>query len=128
MVSKPGAKFNYSDQNYFLLGLIIEKITQNTYSKYLTNSIIEPLDLKATYFYSNTEPTHTISGYDSRFTPLARIGIKKEISGWQTPFKSFAFGSGHLDSNASDINKFYSNLYNERLLGKNLISRLSAIK
>jgi D-alanyl-D-alanine carboxypeptidase len=125
MVSKPGTKFNYSDQNYFLLGLIIEKITQNTYSKFLTNSIIKPLDLKETSCYSDTEQTRTISGYDSRFMPLARLGVKKEISGWQLPFKSFAFACGHMDSNASDITTFYSNLYNERILGKNSISILT---
>ena len=122
MVSKPGARFNYSDQNYFLLGLIIEEIAKKSFSEYLTESIIKPLGLKKTSCYTDKASSRAVSGYDSRFTPLARFGIKKEISRFQIPFKSFTFASGHIESNASDISTFYYSLYNGRILDKKSIS------
>ncbi|HEV8125556.1 MAG TPA: serine hydrolase domain-containing protein [Gemmatimonadales bacterium] len=38
----PGQKFQYSDQGYFLLGQIIEKVSGRTYRQYLTERIFTP--------------------------------------------------------------------------------------
>lgn len=38
----PGLKFQYSDQGFFLLGLIIEKVSGKTYRQYLTERIFTP--------------------------------------------------------------------------------------
>jgi CubicO group peptidase (beta-lactamase class C family) len=80
------------------------------------------LGLKKTSCYTDKASSRAVSGYDSRFTPLARFGIKKEISRFQIPFKSFTFASGHIESNASDISTFYYSLYNGRILDKKSIS------
>ena len=48
----PGTKWEYSNSGYFLLGYIIEKITGNTYGKYLEENFFRPLGMKHS-FYAN---------------------------------------------------------------------------
>ncbi len=43
--NKPGKKYNYCSSDYFLLGVIIEKITGITYEKAVRKMIFEPLGM-----------------------------------------------------------------------------------
>ena len=49
---KPGEKFDYSNVNYILLGLIIEKYSGLPYQAYIQKHILDPLGMKDTYFSS----------------------------------------------------------------------------
>ena len=44
----PGSDWRYSNTNYIALGLVIEKITGNTYREELQHRILDPLALKRT--------------------------------------------------------------------------------
>jgi D-alanyl-D-alanine carboxypeptidase len=46
----PGAKYNYSNTNWFLLGLIIERVTHDTIENEIRDRILAPMDLKQTSF------------------------------------------------------------------------------
>ncbi|MGC9993126.1 MAG: serine hydrolase domain-containing protein [Candidatus Cybelea sp.] len=46
----PGAKYNYSNTNWFLLGLIIEKVTHDTIEREIQNRILAPMALNQTSF------------------------------------------------------------------------------
>lgn len=46
----PGSSWNYSDSNYFLLGLLIETVTDNTVESEITNRILIPLEFNNTSF------------------------------------------------------------------------------
>jgi D-alanyl-D-alanine carboxypeptidase len=45
----PGEGWHYSNTNYILLGMIIEKVTGGTYAEELRRRILEPLGLNSTY-------------------------------------------------------------------------------
>ncbi|AIZ62511.1 hypothetical protein PK28_00220 [Hymenobacter sp. DG25B] len=47
---EPGAKFNYSNTNYVLLGYLVEKVTKQTYAQALQKRIASKLKLKDTYY------------------------------------------------------------------------------
>jgi len=47
----PGSGHYYSDANYVLLGLLIEKISGKALRRYIRDHILEPLKLKNTGFY-----------------------------------------------------------------------------
>lgn len=49
LIVKPGEKFQYNNANYFLLSLIIEKVTGMTFSNYMTTYIFKPCGMKHTY-------------------------------------------------------------------------------
>jgi D-alanyl-D-alanine carboxypeptidase len=61
----PGAKYNYSNTNWFLLGLIIEKVTHDTIEDQIRTRLLVPLGLNHTTF-PTTEmgmPTPFAHGY-----------------------------------------------------------------
>jgi D-alanyl-D-alanine carboxypeptidase len=46
----PGAKWEYSNTNYILAGLIVEQVTERPVGEEITRRIIEPLGLRHTYW------------------------------------------------------------------------------
>ncbi len=52
----PGRGFKYTDTNYHLLGLIIERITSEPFHVTLTKYIFEPLNMKHSYMHHFSEP------------------------------------------------------------------------
>lgn len=59
----PGTSYKYCNTNYILLGLIIEKLTGQTYQEYIQENILNPLALKHTYFGSINPPTNVAEGH-----------------------------------------------------------------
>ena len=45
----PGTQYEYSNTNYYFLGLIIEQLSGMTYDEYIRKNILEPLDLTELY-------------------------------------------------------------------------------
>src|SRR5262252_6854439 len=45
---KPGSQWRYSNSNYYLLGLIIEKVSGQTYEQFLEDRIFRPLEMRST--------------------------------------------------------------------------------
>lgn len=48
-LNEPGEKHNYSNTNYTLLGLVIEKVTGNTAAAEIRRRVIEPLGMRDTF-------------------------------------------------------------------------------
>ena len=48
MDSKPGAGWEYSDQGYFLLGVVLEKVTGQSYEQFMTERVFTPLGMTST--------------------------------------------------------------------------------
>ncbi len=61
---KPGDKWLYDNSGYFLLGMIIEKLSGKTYGQYLKDELFTPLGLKST-IYCDQAPLikHRAQGY-----------------------------------------------------------------
>ncbi|MER5863270.1 serine hydrolase domain-containing protein [Kitasatospora sp. NPDC002040] len=65
-VSAPGGGFTYSNTNYLILGLLIEKVTGQPVHQAVTQRIIEPLGLTHTVFPvpgHRSLPTPSVPGY-----------------------------------------------------------------
>ena len=61
---KPGAKHKYSNSGYFLLGMIIEKVTGNTYEQIVREMIFEPLHMQHSGFdFIHLNDTLKATGY-----------------------------------------------------------------
>jgi CubicO group peptidase (beta-lactamase class C family) len=57
MVFAPGEAWQYSDVGYFLLGMVIEKVSGKKYAEFLAQRIFEPLGMKNT---SVPDPVHLL--------------------------------------------------------------------
>ncbi|HEX5167844.1 MAG TPA: serine hydrolase domain-containing protein [Cyclobacteriaceae bacterium] len=49
LIAAPGQKFEYSNINYGILGLIIQKISEQSYESYVQNKILAPLDMQHSF-------------------------------------------------------------------------------
>ncbi|MDB4937856.1 MAG: hypothetical protein JWP87_4828, partial [Labilithrix sp.] len=105
----PGEKFSYSNSNYFLLGLVIEKVTGKTYEEALQASVLGPAGMpRSTTRY---EPTAFDSAIGTTVDEHEQI---RAVEPWDTPLP---FAAGALRSTAIDMLAWDRALASGRLLG-----------
>ena len=105
---EPGAKFNYSNSGYFLLGAIIEKVTGKPYEQVLEENIFDPVGMKNT-------------GYDHYGTVLSKraAGYVKTQNGYENaPYldMTIPYAAGSLYSTVEDLFLWDQALYGEKIL------------
>jgi D-alanyl-D-alanine carboxypeptidase len=90
----PGKGWEYSNSNFLLLGLILEKITGHPLSVEIRQQILDPLGLTNTYYELN-EPTRgeLVRGYEKL------LGFRTDVTDW-TPLVA---GNSGLVSTVSDL-------------------------
>ncbi|MFD9881772.1 serine hydrolase domain-containing protein [Streptomyces alboflavus] len=114
--SRPGApgKWDYSDTNYILAGMIIERATGDTYKKAVDRLVIHPLGLRGTSVpgHSPKLPRPHATHYSTLFEgpPHAKVRDVTEFS------PTVAFAAGQLISTTADVNTFMAELLGGRLL------------
>ncbi|MFC4085962.1 serine hydrolase domain-containing protein [Amycolatopsis samaneae] len=113
--SAPGTRFEYSNTNFEILGLLIEKVTGKTVGEAITERIITPLGLRATSYPrggDRTLPAPYVHGYAG-----GRVG---PIFFWvdnTTNLEPSMFGpAGAVVSTMSDVTAFYRALAEGKLV------------
>ncbi|MFI7100984.1 serine hydrolase domain-containing protein [Streptomyces sp. NPDC050161] len=108
----PGKKWEYSNTNYVLAGLIVQKVTRRPVAEEMDRRIIQRIGLRHTYFPAPGDATvrepHP-KGYtrDSATAPLRDVTEMDPSWGWT---------AGQLISTNSDLNRFFTALLAGRLL------------
>jgi D-alanyl-D-alanine carboxypeptidase len=114
----PGAAFSYSNTNYILAGLIIQKVTGHGYRTEVSRRILRPLGLRDTYF-EGAEPV--IRGpHMNAYVPWID-GQLRDFSRYNMTWGSSA---GEIVSTAHDLNTFYRALLGGRLLTRGLLRQM----
>lgn len=106
LLFRPGSKFAYSNSNYFLLGMLIEKITGKKYDTYLQDSILKPAGLLNTWYdspvriipgrvngYNKSDGDYNNTGYISMsqvFSAGALLSNVKDLFKWNKALRSFS--------------------------------------
>lgn len=104
----PGEKYQYNNSGYFLLGLIVEKVTGKKYEEALGEMILTPLGLKDTgYDWTRTILPKRASGYSGRGPAL---GNSAPLD-MQQPY-----AAGAMYSTVEDLLTWDQALYTTRLL------------
>ncbi|ALC18510.1 serine hydrolase domain-containing protein [Streptomyces pristinaespiralis] len=108
---EPGTKFAYCNTNYFIVGLLIKKITGRSYREEITERVLEPLGLKET----------TLPGDDPNIPgPHARgymqIGGEPVDVTLMNP--SEAGCAGEIISTTADLDRFFTALFSGELLNE----------
>ncbi|WP_103867444.1 serine hydrolase [Aquimarina sp. I32.4] len=110
-------KFDYCNTNYFLLGRIIEKITDQSYFDLLRERIIEPLEMNNTYPYVHKNLPNLATPYYQDKDVTEYLDYKY--------FANIAFAAGSIASTLSDMEVFYTSLFEtEKLLKKETVIRM----
>ncbi|MFE1881811.1 serine hydrolase domain-containing protein [Streptomyces diastatochromogenes] len=110
---KPGASWGYSNTNYVLAGMVIEKVTGHSYATEITHRIISPLHLTAT---SDPGTRVTVPRPSSRaYSKLAETATGPSYDVTELN-PSLASSAGEMISNSADLDRFYSALLRGKLL------------
>ncbi|NHC44514.1 serine hydrolase domain-containing protein [Motilibacter aurantiacus] len=108
----PGTKWEYSNTNYVLAGLVVEKVTGRPIGEQITHRIIKPLGLKETYWPGlgtlTLKQPHP-KGYhrDSADAPYRDMTAFEPSGGW---------AAGALIATPSDVLTFYRAVIDGKLL------------
>lgn len=118
----PGTKFTYSNSGYFLLGIIIEQITDQTLDAYMQSTFFESLEMHSTFLATKGRVDELIS-LDARCAHVARgyqFDITKqkpdltEVNHYVSMLIPGAGGS--LISTAVDLLKWNNALYSGKII------------
>ncbi|QLE74864.1 beta-lactamase family protein [Streptomyces rectiverticillatus] len=113
---EPGKGWRYSNTNFVLGGMIIEKVTGNPYAREVERRIVKPLGLKETTF-PGTDPKlpapHPV-GYSKLYVP----NPGPEIYDATEYRPSWSGATGEVVSTSGDLNRYYSALLQGKLLPK----------
>jgi CubicO group peptidase (beta-lactamase class C family) len=104
----PGAKFDYSNSNYILLGAVIEKVSGLPYPKFLQENLFTPLGMMDT-------------GYDTASTilPMRAAGYTRRNNALMNDDfidMSIPYAAGSLYSTTHDMLAWEKGLYGGKLL------------
>jgi len=113
----PGEKWDYRNTNYFLLGVLIHKVTGKPYYEFLEERIFKPLGMTSTRLISDRDIIpNRAAGYE-----IENGQLKNQE--WVSPtFNSTADGT--LYFNVTDLNKWDAALYGTQLLKQSSLDRI----
>ncbi|WP_437600088.1 serine hydrolase domain-containing protein [Sorangium sp. So ce590] len=108
----PGSEWAYSNTNYVLAGLIIEKVTGRPLNEEITKRVIERIGLRSTYLPGVGEQSMKgchLKGYHTD-VPLEPLQDVTELD------TSWGWAAGQVIGSPSDLNRFYLALFGGELL------------
>ncbi len=112
---KPGTQFRYDNSGYYLLGLIIEKVTGKSYEQNVRDIIFTPLHMDHSLFdFKHSSDTNIATGYQT-----LNDSIQKVASAWRWD-STVAYAAGGIWSTTGDM-------YNwaQAIAGKKILSAMS---
>lgn len=113
-VFTPGSDWGYSNTNYLVLGMVIDKVSGVDFRTYVERVILRPLHLDDTYWPAPGElalrgPHARNYGVHPAHPEAGRVDV--------TELPGYEFGaSGGLVSTPRDLNTFWNALFENRLL------------
>ncbi|MCF0072209.1 beta-lactamase family protein [Dyadobacter sp. CY261] len=110
--NRPGRSFNYCNTNYCVLAAIVEKVTGDSFGKYLNSEIFTPLGMQNTYLLTDT----TIAATKNR-TAGHQYGRRLEKD-----YYDDVVGDKGLFSTTTDIYRFYNGLTKGLILEKKMLN------
>ncbi len=109
MREEPTEGFSYSNTNYVVAGMIIEKVTGNPWQQEVHDRILEPLSLR-----------HTLLPGTSVHLPEPRLSVYKRLSPDGPPTDVSLYAAGQPDysmiSTTDDVGRFFRALLGGKLL------------
>jgi D-alanyl-D-alanine carboxypeptidase len=119
----PGASWSYSNTNYILAGMILQKLTGKSMPELVQERIARPLGLTHTY-YANPRVTDTgpgyAHGYSVKFgaTPRTYTDVSdRPIGGW-------AGAAGAMVSNQKELSRYFSAVVAGKLFSREQLKQM----
>jgi D-alanyl-D-alanine carboxypeptidase len=114
-----GAKFYYSNTNYIILAIILEKVSGKFYHEVIKEKILQAHNLNHTFLFPQEKdilPIHYWSYYDLTSGSFVDFADPADDPFYHKPFFSAYWSSGAYFSNLDDMSRWL------RILDKNFLS------
>ena len=106
LINKPGEGFCYSNLNYLLLGLIVEEVTNQKYTQFLSENVFAKIGMNMSYAGFNEELlSNTLQSYQYM---IFNKPHKTKIY----PHSDYAAAYGYLSSNVTDLCNYLTFMIN----------------
>lgn len=129
LVYQPGESWNYDNTNYIVLALILEKVSGESYGKYIKRHVLRPAGMNDTAFFpflfdssKNKIKNLAVPHWYPRIyadEPIRADSIQYVSSYWRTYQFS---GFGDFISTTRDLLKYHQALYDGTLVSRRLLS------
>lgn len=117
---EPGSKFEYSNSNYILLGLILEKIYKTSYAELISAKITRPLKLTLTQVGSAIDPSknqaESYEYIEGRYRKIPETNM------------SIPGGAGNMVSTPVELLEFIMGLEQGKLIKKASLDKMKSFK
>ncbi|MEK6288078.1 MAG: serine hydrolase domain-containing protein [Acidobacteriota bacterium] len=118
---EPDTKHSYSNSGYFLLGLILEKLTGKPYGEALKERITSKIGLKDTY----TATGNIDVNKNESLTYMNLGGDWKQVP---ETHPSILFGGGAIVSTPNDLAKFIQALFDGKIVSKESLDQMKTMR
>lgn len=111
----PGKGYQYSNSGYIILALIIEKVSGQTFARFLQENIFKPAGMSSSVVYTGS----------TQQIPHRAYGYTKGKDGYQRTDQSATsatYGDGGIYSSTTDMAKWDQVLYTSKLISSSAIS------
>ena len=108
---EPGAQWKYTNTNYIVLGMLIERVSQRPVGEQIDERIVKKLGLSHTYFPAPGE--ETIRGTHPQGYHLSAGGKLEDITEMDP---AWGWAAGAMVSTPSELNTFFQAVFDGRLL------------
>ncbi|MEE9364762.1 MAG: serine hydrolase domain-containing protein [Cellulophaga sp.] len=116
---EPNNKGDYSNSNYVLLSIILEKVYDSSLKHLITEKIAVPLHLKNTYYGAKINIADNESNSYKLTTEWTK-GVELNMS--------IPMGAGGIVSTASDVTTFMEALFTGKIISAQSIEKMKTIK
>jgi D-alanyl-D-alanine carboxypeptidase len=117
-VAAPGTLWSYSNANYVLLGLLLERVTRRAYEDVLTRRVLRPLGLRHSFLPRRRR--RLADPHLEAYVPWSDGALRA----FTTYDMSWAWGSTDVISTVGDLNRFYRDLLGGRVLPPALLGEM----
>lgn len=118
----PGTGYSYSNTNYWLLGMIAERITGRSLQQLMEEMIFDPLQMSHSYLDARDD-SQVARGY----ADLYNNGVLMDVSLWDRA-EGDGGAEGGLISNAEDLYKFMTGLFEGKLIAASTLEDMKKIQ
>ena len=113
---KPGTRWDYSNTGFFLLSVIVERVTGKTLAEFAKERIFTPLGMRETNF--RTDHTRILAGRAVGYSPRPDGGFAIEMSDWDQT------GDGAVNTSVEELIRWDENFYHPTVGGQAMVDRL----
>jgi D-alanyl-D-alanine carboxypeptidase len=120
----PGKSYRYSNVNYLLLGMILEKVTGKPYNKVIQEQVLKPFNLHHAYIPNSP---YLISNYTHGYRhDFKKHGRWKDYT--QVVHTSWLGPSGAMVANADNLMTFMEYLFGGKLVTQTDLNQMMTFK